>query len=383
MNKIFKQLILLMILFTVTYVYSQEGADNLRGDTSTGDNKTTTATQNGTPQKISPFYKRKAERFNNSGIHYVNSDVYFSLSAKDFGTGIHHIEYAIDDSKFKIYTTPFRILSEGNKLIRVRAIDNSGNVEQTLLYKVYVDNTAPKIDIGVDREIYQKGIYYYCSKRHNFYIDAQDNESGSGIKMTYGGFAMDNLVAKGTGISKKENFFHMVQEGVNEYYYTAIDNVGNMSDIKKLNIIVDNTPPVVQVDKTGWILIPAQTMQDNMELKVAENSSVVIPIKDKPNTYFVNRKNKIAFMAQDPRIGVLDGSGVSTIYVKVNDEKFVRYKKPIEFKNASTYVISVKSDDNAGNISTPVTYTFVLDFSRPSSKIRTINSNGDEVRERK
>ncbi|MDH5681021.1 MAG: hypothetical protein OEZ36_05520 [Spirochaetota bacterium] len=331
---------------------------------------------------ISPFYQRKAERFNLKGVHFVNSDVYFMLKASDYGTGIHHIQYAIDDKDFQVYTSPFRVLEQGNRLIRVRAIDNSGNIEKTVLYKVYVDNTSPRTEIAADREVFQNGSYHYCTKRHNFFIRAVDNDSGSGVRMTYGGFGMDRLVAKGTGISKKDNFFTLAQEGVNEYYYTALDNVGNMTPVKKYNIIVDNTPPVVSIDRTNWTTIPTDAMKTDVELRIKRNDLVIIPVKGKKNTYFVNRKHTVAFTARDPRIGVLNGSGLSTIYIKVNDEQYVKYSKSIKFTNADKYVISVKAQDNAGNVSEPVTFTFILDFDRPESSIRAVNDRGEDVQMR-
>ncbi|MDH4128022.1 MAG: hypothetical protein OEV44_04675 [Spirochaetota bacterium] len=385
MKKLVQIIIIVIIIFTVRINYAQyyEAVDEKAKVLVTDEKPKAINERSDIENKINPFYQRTAERFNLNGVHYVNSDVYFSLSASDYGTGIHHIEYSIDNDDFKVYTTPFRILHEGNRLIKVRAIDNSGNIEKVLLYQVYVDNTSPSIFVRPDREIYKRGNYYYCTKRHNFFIESEDDQSGSGVKMTYGGFSMEDLLAKGNGVSKKSNFFNLVQEGVNEYYYTAIDNVGNMSDIKKFNIIVDNTPPVVQIDKTGWTTIPTKTMKNNVDLKIKKDTLIIIPVENKANTYIVNPMHTISFIATDPRIGILDGSGVASIYVKINDEDFIKYTKPIEFKNAATYIISVKAEDNAGNISEAVTFTFILDFSKPNSSIKTVNDKGQEVKENK
>ena len=47
---------------------------------------------------LTPFYERKAERFNDGEISYINSEVAFELNSEDNGTGIRHIEYAVDDA---------------------------------------------------------------------------------------------------------------------------------------------------------------------------------------------------------------------------------------------------------------------------------------------
>ena len=105
---------------------------------------------------LSPFYVRKAERFTDGQIHWVNSDCLFELYSKDVGgTGLHHIEYAIDDNPYQLYTTPFKLEKEGNKIIRFKGIDNSTNVEKAVLYQVYVDNTAPVASVATDRELYK------------------------------------------------------------------------------------------------------------------------------------------------------------------------------------------------------------------------------------
>ncbi|MDH5717501.1 MAG: hypothetical protein OEZ22_07665 [Spirochaetia bacterium] len=340
--------------------------------------------ENKSNKYLSPFYERRASRYSDGDVSYVNSEVVFELDAEDSKTGLHHVEFAIDREKFRIYEEPFRLEEEGNRLIQYRAIDNSGNIEKTVLYQVFVDNTPPVTEIGTDRGVFEKNGYLYCSKRLKFYISAQDREPGSGIRSTYAGISIDQMAPRGTGISSEKNFFSVADgiEGVYEFYYTAIDNVGNLAEIKKYNVIVDNTPPLIEIDKDHWINVPAAAMKRNKNLQINEKAILIIPDKDKKNGYYVNGNYQIAFKGIDPKIGVFDGSGVATIYIKVNDENFVQYKGPIKFQKADSYQISVKAEDNVGNISEVREYYFWLDFDRPKSNLKFKDASGRTLNER-
>ncbi len=332
---------------------------------------------------LSPFYTRTAKTFTDRQIRWVNSDCLFELNSKDIGgTGLHHIEYAIDDDPYQKYTTAFKLEKEGNRIIRFKGIDNSRNVEKAVLYQVYVDNTPPAVSVATDRELYKPGDYLYTSNKTKFYIAARDDESGSGVNQTYAGVSIDKMTARGTGISSETNFFKVADgvEGLHEFYFTAVDNVGNMAHIQKYNIIVDNTPPIVDIDKTTWINITAEGMVNDKDLQISKDATLIVPDPaGGPNSYFVNGNYQIGFKAVDPRIGPLDGSGVSAIYVKVNDENFIKYRGPIRFERNNTYKIIVKAEDNAGNLSDEITYNFNLDFISPSSNIIIKNTSGQRV----
>jgi hypothetical protein len=338
-----------------------------------------------TGEILSPFYVRRAERYTDGQIHYVNSDASFEINSKDVGgTGLNRIEYAIDNGPFQVYTSPFKIEREGNRLIRFRGIDNSSNVEKSVLYQVYVDDTPPNVLVGTDRGLYKSGEYYYCSNKMKFYIAAHDDDSGSGIRQTFAGIGIDKMSARGTGISTAANFFNVSDvEGMYEFYYTAIDNVGNMANIKKYNIIVDNTPPIVEIDKGSWISMSAEGMRSDENTHINKNAFIIVPNRQGgANSYYVNGNYQVGFAAVDPKIGIFDGSGVSAIYCKVNDEEFISYKGPVKFEKNKTYKITVKAEDNVGNISKEITYVFSLDFERPESKINVINSKGQTVEEK-
>ena len=147
------------------------------------------------------FIREKLKIFFTGTIRYVSSDSFFKLNSKDIGTGVQKIEYSLDDMPFQEYMNPFNILSEGNHIVHYRSIDNGGNTEKANLFQVYVDNTPPSISIDSDRQLYTDGIRTFCSNRTKFFVAAIDNPSGSGVRMTFGGFSPEELVERGTGIS--------------------------------------------------------------------------------------------------------------------------------------------------------------------------------------
>ncbi|MDH4263545.1 MAG: hypothetical protein OEV78_10925 [Spirochaetia bacterium] len=316
-----------------------------------------------TKKGLDPFYKRKAENFFNGTIRYVSSDSFFKLNSKDVGTGVQKMEYSLDDMPFQEYMNPFNILSEGNHIVHYRSIDNGGNIEKANLFQVYVDNTPPNISIDSDRQLYTDGIRIFCSNRTKFFVAAVDNPSGSGVRMTYGGFSPEELVERGSGISSNANFFTMQKEGDVEFYYSALDNVGNMTKVKKFLVTVDSKPPLVRIKKS-----------DN--LKERNGKLVTIPsaeVKNAGGEYIVSPSTEVAFE------GIDEGSGMAMLYIKVNDEEYVKYEKPIQLKNADKYVILVKAEDRVGNISTPVQFNFSLDFENPESRLEVIDSTGKNV----
>lgn len=389
-----KYLITALIIICVFSLSAQEGADISIEDVSdtTG---TIVATEPATTtpadtsrllntEILSPFYSREAESFSDGEIHYLNSECYFDLSAKDMGTGIHHVEYAIDESAFSIFETPFRIEEDGNHLLRYRGVDNSGNIEKSVLYQVFIDNTAPAVSIGSDRELYIRNKFIYCNNRTKFYIAAIDDSAGAGIRQTFAGTNIDQMNARGTGISNEKNFFKVADgtEGVHEFYYTAVDNVGNVAEIQKYNMIVDNTPPEVEINTLDWINISSAGMINNKNLMVNQDAILIVPDSEVPNKFYVNGNHTIAFNGIDPKIGNLNGSGLATLYVKINDEDFVKYKGPIQFQKAKLYTILIKAEDNAGNISEQKEFIFDLDFVRPESSMNIVNAKGKTIPKR-
>lgn len=308
-------------------------------------------------------YTRMAMRFEKGGVVFVNSDVFFQLKSVDKDTGLDKIEYAINDGAFQNYLNPFNLIEEGYQIIRYRGIDNGDNVENTKVFQVYVDNTAPVAGVQTDRALYVANGVTYASARTRFYISAADNESGSGVKSTYAGTQISSLEGRGDGTRKSSNFFSLTEEGPNVLYYTAMDNVGNLARARQFNVTIDATPPVVKV-------------QPSNNLRFRDGVYTLIPseeLKTEDGKLIITSRNLLGFVAED------NLSGVRAMYVKVNDEDFVQYYQPIEVKGATEYVIQVRAEDNVGNVSEPITFNFLVDSLSPESTIELIDRQGSPV----
>lgn len=79
---------------------------------------------------------------------YVNSSTDLSLVATDTGSGVVAIEYRIDGGDWTAYSDPFRLAGpDGERLVEFRATDDACHVEAIRSQRVFVDNTAPVIEI--------------------------------------------------------------------------------------------------------------------------------------------------------------------------------------------------------------------------------------------
>lgn len=350
----------------VTDDVTDETAEEIENEATDQSNEEETTMQNNsepTNNPADPFYKRVAEKYESDNSTFVNSDCYFKLDSNDEGTGLNRIEYSIDSSDFRLYSNPFNLIEEGARIIKYRGVDNGDNYEKAKILQVIVDNTAPVSKIQTDREVYIDGFRKYCSTKTRFMIIATDDSGASGSKMTFGGFSVNEMSEQGNGEYNEENFFTMGEEGAKEFYYTSVDNVGNRENVNKYSIIVDGTPPVVSI-----------AQNDNLVVK--NNEYVVIPsaeMQTEDGQYIITSKHVVGFDAVD------ELSGVAAIYVKINDQDFVKYNGAIQFEKAPSYTILAKAEDNVGNVSEPVEFKFSLDFSNPDSMINVIDKEGNTV----
>ncbi len=313
--------------------------------------------------RLDPDYVRKAETAEVNGSVFVNSDVFFKLSSEDAGTGVQAIEYAIDNGTFMEYSNPFNILTEGNHIVSYRGIDNGENMEQPKTYQVTVDNSAPAVDLGSDRALYKDDGNIYCSPDTNFYVSAKDAPSGVGMDLAYGGYSTDEMYSSGNGERTTDNFFTMEGSGEVVYYYAAMDKVGNLTPVNQFRVYVDDQAPVA-------------SLAGSTNLKKRNGEYVVIPSEDlttEDNRYIVSNATRLAFEAED------DLSGVDAIYVKINDEDYVKYYEPIELADYEEYTIMVKTEDNVGNMSEPKEFLFSVDFVEPESSLDLVDSEGSDL----
>ncbi|MEL3908574.1 MAG: hypothetical protein P1P64_06110 [Treponemataceae bacterium] len=315
------------------------------------------------PESVGTDYIRPAVHFFDGTNDFVNSDVFFRLSSLDNETGLEKVSFSLDGSSYMLYRNPFQILEEGKHDISYRGFDNSQNIENAKTFTVIVDNTAPKTHLETDKPVYTNGLVHYCSAETKWFVSARDNVLGSGVAAGYIGTDYDMLNAYGKGVEAEEAYYNLTTEGPTNVYYTSIDYVGNLSPIAMFAVVVDTTPPVVNIE-------------NNNRLINKDGTYTVFPsetLVDEEGRIIVSTNEAVSFSAVD------ELSGVDAIYIKINDEEYSKYVEPIRFSTNDVYNIEVKAVDNVGNVSEPVQYTFFVDKINPNSMLELIDINGTEL----
>ncbi len=312
------------------------------------------------PETVGTGYVRPAIHYFDGSQDFVNSDVFFKLDSMDYETGLDYVQFSLDGGEFMRYMNPFQLLVEGSHEISYRAYDNSQNIEIAKTYPVIVDNTAPATGIQTTIPLYKKGFVKYCSPETRWFVSAHDNAGGAGVASGYIGMDMDALESRGQGKESEDAYYTLNTEGEATIYFSAIDNVGNLSPIEMTSVIVDTTPPAVFI-------------QNNDRLVNVNDEYTIFPSKDvvdNEGRIMISNSEAVAFGATD------ELSGVEAIYVKINDDEYNKYVEPIKFNSNETYELEVKAVDNVGNISEPVFYTFYVDKVVPRSKLDLIDKGG-------
>ncbi len=75
-----------------------------------------------------------------------------SITSSDDKSGVSIIKYSINTENLSSYTSPITFTSSGKKIIRFKAEDYVGNVEEVHLISVLYDQTPPQIDLSFSKE---------------------------------------------------------------------------------------------------------------------------------------------------------------------------------------------------------------------------------------
>ena len=287
-------------------------------------------------EAIKSTYKviSKAE---NSKIHFIdkygkrysnNLAVVEFESTKDNKLSVD-IEYSINQSDFKTYTTPIHLKKAGKNIINYKAIDRAGNEEDLSAIEVFVDVNPPTLSVRVDGKSFKNKDLIYFEPGSYISLHAYDNESG--IKDVYVSINNEGFLPIDYFTEKfKEPKLYRIQA-------LALDNVLNKSKEYSFNFLVDSEAPVANTKVSN-------TIYSN---KVPICSSI----------------SKINISAVDR------DSGVKLIYYKINQsDKWINYAG--EFKvpeDLTTLDLEYKAIDNVGNESEVKTYSCQIDREPPKT----------------
>ena len=183
---------------------------------------------------------------------YVSKDFAFKVDTRDDISGVKSVEYSINGTDFMAYREPFGIPTDGAVNLKVRAIDNVLNTQETYVLKLVdqsgnpvelkqsavamqTDNVAPKVEIKCDKTFLDKNGVKVVSNDAKYSIVATDEASGVG--MVY-------MRVDGRG-----EFMPYTSEllfntnGEHSLEAKSVDKAGNMSPVSVLSVYVDVIPP--------------------------------------------------------------------------------------------------------------------------------------------
>jgi outer membrane protein OmpA-like peptidoglycan-associated protein len=129
------------------------------------------------------------------------------------------------------------------------------------------------------------------------------------------------------------------REGSYRLVYRSVDAVGNIEPNNELGIIVDDTPPSINVRIEG-------------------------PIQKNPDQTYLSGQSKLILEAEDSSVGL------NQIYVSINEQGFKPYTGPIELTNVPPNLkVHYSADDLLDNLVEPKLYNARIDVVGPRLSI--------------
>ena len=293
----------------------------------------------GVQQGVSSFYS-------DGNITYARSNTKIKLSSTERISAVKQIQYKVDESAYQAYVSPITIDEEGQHQISYRSLDIVGNVEFESMVTVIIDNTPPAVSVASNVSFVKTGgdIYVPGNRNPQLYIRANDFYSGVKAIQYYVRSASEASEEKGAEkFSDYLSGISLEAPGEKLIVYRAVDNLGNISESKKIKIITDATPPSIQIN-----FIKKLILHEDKKYSV--------------------KNNKLILSADD------EASGVASIYVKLSaDEGFQPYVEPISMADHGEYNIEAKAIDRVGNESQIISESIIMDAEPPQTTLEFLS----------
>lgn len=193
---------------------------------------------------------------------WYTTDVQVDLSADDQnGSGVENIEYALNNSTFAAYTTPFTISDEGGHNLKFRATDKAGNIEELKTITIKIDKTPPQTTLYMS---WSKGGSEWYGSDVVVSFDAKDNIPG--LPAIFYKLDDENNFTR-----YLDNTIKITKEGSTTITYYSVDDAGNVENPKLKEIKIDKTPPVVSLTASPDTVWPPNGKM--VDVKITGNST--------------------------------------------------------------------------------------------------------------
>ncbi|KAF0221740.1 MAG: hypothetical protein FD174_71 [Geobacteraceae bacterium] len=183
-------------------------------------------------------------RFPGSGTLYITGQTPITVAARDEGahpSGVAGIECKLDSShEWAPCNSPVTLagLADGAHSVTCRAFDRAGNRETAHAITVTVDNTPPVTEMTLGSPGYSLASGgFAATTATEFSLSAR--EMLSGVSITE--YSIDY------GEWHPYAPFTVATEGRHTVSFKSTDNLGNEEDIRTVDLLIDNSPPLTRV----------------------------------------------------------------------------------------------------------------------------------------
>jgi large repetitive protein len=279
-----------------------------------------------------------------TNLEWSKEDVAVTLSATDDLSGVKSTYYSINGTDF-VEGTSVTLDKQGMHTVSFYSVDNAGNVEEVKSVDVKVDKEAPKTVINTSA--------YWYNKDVNVELTASDNLSG--VKATY-------YSVNGSEFAEGTNFA-LEEEGVHRVSFYSVDNVGNVEEVRTVEVKIDKEAPKTTASTTGdWY-----NQNVVIELTAVDNLSGV------HSTYYSVNGSEF----QEGTSIVLDKEGVNTItFYSIDNAGNIEEKQTVEIKVDENAPVTVSNlEDKWYTDTVNVELTATDDLSGVKATYNSINGS--------
>lgn len=257
------------------------------------------------------------------------------LVATDNLAGVKNTYYRFNNDEFEPYTGTITLRDfdlESNQIhsLEYYSVDKLGNQENPGMFNFRFHQEAPLISYRWQSNVYENDDTYYIPPDATLLVSAEFNT----VDIDRIWYQKENFQV---GAFEDQLQF---PEGFRGYFrFGAVDQVGNRSDTKSINVIRDDQPPRTthqfdgrQITQQGQIILGAD------------------------NTFSLHARDAV--------------SGVTRTEISINNGRFQTYSSPISFSESGEYNIRYRSRDRVGNLENTREVNFMVDANPPEISIQ-------------
>ncbi|MER6117368.1 Ig-like domain repeat protein [Streptomyces sp. NPDC001743] len=306
-------------------------ATDKAGNTSTPKSVTFTVVAAPPQDETAPAVSASVAGTKNDAGEYLDSAT-VTVSATDTESGVATIEYALDDTTYKPYTSPVAVNTTGQHTLSYRATDKAGNTStaKSVTFTVAApqppkDTTPPDTSATVTGTKNSAGEYVSTA---TVTVTASDTESGVATIE----YALDDTTYKPYTAPVAVS-----TTGQHTLSYRAADRAGNTSAVQSVKFTVVAAPPE---DRTA-----------------PEVSASVSGTKDDAGAYVGSAT--LTVTASDTE------SGVAGIEYSLDGGPYLGYSGPVAITKSGSHTLLYRASDKAGNTSTPKSLSLTVVDGKP------------------